>query len=254
MWVPIIPSWALTKGFRAPSGDRFLASLARLTVRSGRSKDLEIIVLRHQLAVLHRHNDRPALADEDRALLGAIAARHGQRPEPAIRCLKRIRSPVLHPLRPLQTLWRSHMPSPDRAKSVSLFQESVSRPKSLPSKIVEISTILGLTHQLRWVCAARGATSSESRASRPRFSLRRCQWGGPPYRWLAGSGRFAVGFVGSRAPRLCQLHGPPTATPWLAAAVGWGVPRSAAAGSVAGLEDQDDRRREQQDHRDGGRG
>ena len=31
---------------------RFLASLARLTVRSGRSRDLEIIVLRHQLAVL----------------------------------------------------------------------------------------------------------------------------------------------------------------------------------------------------------
>ena len=41
---------------------------------SGRSKDLEIIVLRHQFTVLHRHNGRPALADEDRALLGAIAA------------------------------------------------------------------------------------------------------------------------------------------------------------------------------------
>ena len=48
---------------------RFLASLARLTVRSGRSKDLEIIVLRNQLTVLHRHNDRPALTNEDRALL-----------------------------------------------------------------------------------------------------------------------------------------------------------------------------------------
>ena len=53
---------------------RFLASLARLAVRSGRSKDLKIIVLRHQLTVLHRQNNRPALADEDRALLGAIAA------------------------------------------------------------------------------------------------------------------------------------------------------------------------------------
>ena len=53
---------------------RLLASLARLAVRSGRSKDLEIIVLRHQLAVLRRQNNRPALADEDRALLGAIAA------------------------------------------------------------------------------------------------------------------------------------------------------------------------------------
>ena len=53
---------------------RFLALPARLAVRSGRSKDLEIIVLRHQIAVLHRQNNRPALADEDRALLGAVAA------------------------------------------------------------------------------------------------------------------------------------------------------------------------------------
>ena len=53
---------------------RFLASLARLTVRSGRSKDLEIIVLRHQLAVLRRQVDRPELTDADGSLLGAIAA------------------------------------------------------------------------------------------------------------------------------------------------------------------------------------
>ena len=69
------------QGLRAPSWDlmcrilyRFLALLARLAVRSGRSKDLEIIVLRHQLGVLHRRNNRPQLADEDRALLGAVAA------------------------------------------------------------------------------------------------------------------------------------------------------------------------------------
>ena len=53
---------------------RFLASLARLTVRSGRSKDLEIIVLRHQLGVLRRQVDRPEITDADRTLLGAIAA------------------------------------------------------------------------------------------------------------------------------------------------------------------------------------
>ncbi|MDH4148729.1 MAG: hypothetical protein OEY23_26545, partial [Acidimicrobiia bacterium] len=41
---------------------------------SGRSKDLEIIVLRHQLAVLRRQTKRPALTDGDRTLLGAIAA------------------------------------------------------------------------------------------------------------------------------------------------------------------------------------
>jgi putative transposase len=50
-----------------------LATLARLAVRSGRSKDLEIIVLRHQLTVLHRQDTRPQLNNGDRTLLGAIA-------------------------------------------------------------------------------------------------------------------------------------------------------------------------------------
>ncbi len=60
-----------------------ISALARLAVRSGRAKDLEIIVLRHQLTVLRRQIDRPALNDDDRSLLGAIAAalprprRHG---------------------------------------------------------------------------------------------------------------------------------------------------------------------------------
>ena len=53
---------------------RLIAAFARLAVRSGRSKDLEIIVLRHQLAVLRRQNTRPTLNDDDRTLLGAIAA------------------------------------------------------------------------------------------------------------------------------------------------------------------------------------
>ena len=39
---------------------RLLVLLARLAVRSGRSKDLVIIVLRHQLVVLHRQNSRPS--------------------------------------------------------------------------------------------------------------------------------------------------------------------------------------------------
>ncbi len=62
---------------------RLLAALASLLVRSGRSKDLEIIVLRRQLAVLRRQIDRPDLNNDDRSLLGAVAAalprrlRHG---------------------------------------------------------------------------------------------------------------------------------------------------------------------------------
>jgi len=43
-------------------------------VRSGRSRDLQIIVLRHENAVLHRQVRRPELTDDDRTLLGAIAA------------------------------------------------------------------------------------------------------------------------------------------------------------------------------------
>ncbi len=42
--------------------------LARLAVRSGRSKDIEIIVLRHQLRVLHGQNNRPDLTENDRSL------------------------------------------------------------------------------------------------------------------------------------------------------------------------------------------
>ena len=53
---------------------RFFVALVRLAVRSRRSKDLEIIVLRHQLGVLRRQVDRPDLTDADRSLLGAIAA------------------------------------------------------------------------------------------------------------------------------------------------------------------------------------
>lgn len=52
---------------------RFLASMTRLAVRSGRSKDLEIIVLRHQLAVLGRRDAKPVITDGDRSLLGVIA-------------------------------------------------------------------------------------------------------------------------------------------------------------------------------------
>ena len=53
---------------------RFFVALVRLCVRSRRSKDLEIIVLRHQIGVLRRQVDRPEFTDADRSLLRAIAA------------------------------------------------------------------------------------------------------------------------------------------------------------------------------------
>ena len=63
LWVPSIRLCALTRHDAVASWGsmcrilyRLLVSLAGLAVRSGRSKDLELIVLRHQLTVLHRQN------------------------------------------------------------------------------------------------------------------------------------------------------------------------------------------------------
>ena len=46
--------------------------LLTLHVRGDAAKDLEILVLRHQLAVLRRQKPRPMLEPTDRALLAAI--------------------------------------------------------------------------------------------------------------------------------------------------------------------------------------
>jgi transposase InsO family protein len=53
---------------------RLLVSLVGLLVRSREDKDLEIVVLRHQLTVLQRQLNRPKLTEADRTLLAAIAA------------------------------------------------------------------------------------------------------------------------------------------------------------------------------------
>lgn len=53
---------------------RLVFGLVALATRSGRAKDLEIIVLRHQVAVLRRQIDRPKVTERDRSLMGAIAA------------------------------------------------------------------------------------------------------------------------------------------------------------------------------------
>ena len=78
--VPETRSWLSDQGFRKRACRlvfrilyHLIAALARLAMRSGRAKDLEI-VLRHQLAVLGRNVDRPAVTDDDRSLLATVAS------------------------------------------------------------------------------------------------------------------------------------------------------------------------------------
>jgi hypothetical protein len=52
---------------------RLVIDLLVLRGRCERSKDAEILVLRHQLAVLQRQSARPRFAPVDRAILAALA-------------------------------------------------------------------------------------------------------------------------------------------------------------------------------------
>jgi putative transposase len=67
-----------------------MVTLLRLLPMSNTDKDVEILVLRHQLAVLQRRVDKPRLTSADRAFLAALLH---MIPRPTLRRLPLIVSP-----------------------------------------------------------------------------------------------------------------------------------------------------------------
>jgi hypothetical protein len=63
--------------------------LLALLARRDAAKELEILVLRHQLAVLHRQTPHPRLEPADRALLAAISRSYPELAGPASSSLRR---------------------------------------------------------------------------------------------------------------------------------------------------------------------
>jgi len=87
-----------------------MIALIRLLTMSGTDKDIEILALRHQLAVVQHQIDQPRLTPPDRAFLAALLHRL---PRPTLRQLHLIVSPDTGPvLAP-----RPHTPPPRQGLS-----------------------------------------------------------------------------------------------------------------------------------------
>jgi putative transposase len=80
-------------------------TLLRLLPKSSTDKDIEILVLRHQLAILQRQASRPRLTPPDRAFLAALPHRI---PRPTLRTFHLIVSPETIPR------WHRERPTPGR--------------------------------------------------------------------------------------------------------------------------------------------
>ena len=149
LWVPKTPSIArdlcvLVSGRRLSEGVSlcwivllrlpYLAvssvfALMRLLPMSAVDKDIEILMLRHQLAVLRRQIDRPRVAPADRAFLAALLHRL---PRPVLRRLHLIVSPdtVLRWHRDLMRRRHAEASPPQAARQTA---DSPRRPGSRPA-------------------------------------------------------------------------------------------------------------------------
>jgi putative transposase len=133
---------------------RNVFALVWLLGRSGGSKELEILVLRHELAVLRRQSARPRLTRADRAFLAALS-----------RSLPRL-AWVSFPVRP-DTLLRWHRQLV--ARRWTYPQTKLGRPR-LESSVGALIRRLARENPI-W---GTGGSSASSKASVSWSHLRRC--------------------------------------------------------------------------------
>jgi putative transposase len=93
----------------------------RLLPMSATDKDIEILTLRHQLAILQRQIDRPRITPEDRAFLAALLHRL---PRPKLPQLRLIVSP--------ETVLRWHRDLIRRRHADASRRRRSGRPPTLP--------------------------------------------------------------------------------------------------------------------------